>query len=171
MRGQSNSRRSALHRPLEDAHVADVRIELLAHPLQAGALGYPLGSDVAGRNRRPDPLYPRLRHAMRAEREHRFRRVAAALVLRPDRVAEKEGAVAHGGGAPRTHGFPRVPQDEEPRTGRAAAGKRIADSWQVGVEERRRVDGDRKSTRLNSSHLVISYAVFCLKKKKLTTRY
>src|SRR2546426_2694589 len=28
--------------------------------------------------------------------------------------------------------------------------------------------GDRKSTRLNSSHLVISYAVFCLKKKKNT---
>src|SRR5256885_8264706 len=27
------------------------------------------------------------------------------------------------------------------------------------------VTGDRKSTRLNSSHLVISYAVFCLKKK------
>src|SRR5688500_19596724 len=28
---------------------------------------------------------------------------------------------------------------------------------------------DRKSTRLNSSHLVISYAVFCLKKKKINT--
>src|SRR5256885_4034127 len=28
---------------------------------------------------------------------------------------------------------------------------------------------DRKSTRLNSSHLVISYAVFCLKKKKIHT--
>src|SRR5256885_6599293 len=28
---------------------------------------------------------------------------------------------------------------------------------------------DRKSTRLNSSHLVISYAVFCLKKKNTTT--
>src|SRR5256885_9846601 len=28
---------------------------------------------------------------------------------------------------------------------------------------------DRKSTRLNSSHLVISYAVFCLKKKKKVT--
>src|SRR5256885_5238325 len=28
------------------------------------------------------------------------------------------------------------------------------------------VSPDRKSTRLNSSHLVISYAVFCLKKKK-----
>src|SRR5690606_41492289 len=29
-----------------------------------------------------------------------------------------------------------------------------------------RVRGDRKSTRLNSSHVKISYAVFCLKKKK-----
>src|SRR3989454_2837857 len=29
---------------------------------------------------------------------------------------------------------------------------------------------DRKSTRLNSSHLVISYAVFCLKKKKKDTQ-
>src|SRR3989454_8256827 len=29
---------------------------------------------------------------------------------------------------------------------------------------------DRKSTRLNSSHLVISYAVFCLKKKKKTSQ-
>src|SRR3712207_7699749 len=29
-------------------------------------------------------------------------------------------------------------------------------------------DPDRKSTRLNSSHANISYAVFCLKKKKLT---
>src|SRR5437870_7488847 len=27
--------------------------------------------------------------------------------------------------------------------------------------------GDRKSTRLNSSHVAISYAVFCLKKKKI----
>src|SRR4051812_49858061 len=31
-------------------------------------------------------------------------------------------------------------------------------------------DGDRKSTRLNSSHMSISYAVFCLKKKKKNTR-
>src|SRR2546426_7260491 len=30
---------------------------------------------------------------------------------------------------------------------------------------------DRKSTRLNSSHLVISYAVFCLKKKKKKKKY
>src|SRR5438034_3456418 len=34
---------------------------------------------------------------------------------------------------------------------------------------RDRRDSDRKSTRLNSSHTVISYAVFCLKKKSNTT--
>src|SRR5690625_3929816 len=33
------------------------------------------------------------------------------------------------------------------------------------VQADQRVDGDRKSTRLNSSHVAISYAVFCLKKK------
>src|SRR6266446_8852327 len=36
-----------------------------------------------------------------------------------------------------------------------------ANIWQSNVA------ADRKSTRLNSSHLVISYAVFCLKKKKI----
>src|SRR5258708_15238500 len=39
----------------------------------------------------------------------------------------------------------------------------------VGAHEERLVAGgvtDRKSTRLNSSHQIISYAVFCLKKKK-----
>src|SRR5256885_4032874 len=40
---------------------------------------------------------------------------------------------------------------------RAIRDSRITNTGQV----------DRKSTRLNSSHLVISYAVFCLKKKKL----
>src|SRR6266540_6118168 len=30
------------------------------------------------------------------------------------------------------------------------------------------LEGDRKSTRLNSSHITISYAVFCLKKKTTT---
>src|SRR5256885_9348480 len=45
----------------------------------------------------------------------------------------------------------------------------------IGLELREWLDGDqmgkdRKSTRLNSSHLVISYAVFCLKKKKNTRR-
>src|SRR5256885_10076292 len=39
--------------------------------------------------------------------------------------------------------------------------RRFHQSW--------RLRSDRKSTRLNSSHLVISYAVFCLKKKKYPT--
>src|SRR5256885_10623824 len=38
------------------------------------------------------------------------------------------------------------------------------DQWTGDV--RHNISKDRKSTRLNSSHLVISYAVFCLKKKK-----
>src|SRR3712207_7169898 len=36
----------------------------------------------------------------------------------------------------------------------------------VGPEQRPHLAEDRKSTRLNSSHANISYAVFCLKKKK-----
>src|SRR5438034_8410612 len=39
------------------------------------------------------------------------------------------------------------------------------------VAFRRHSVGDRKSTRLNSSHTVISYAVFCLKKKKKKNKY
>src|SRR3712207_8666477 len=34
-----------------------------------------------------------------------------------------------------------------------------------------KLPGDRKSTRLNSSHANISYAVFCLKKKNIDNRY
>src|SRR5256885_8154311 len=39
-----------------------------------------------------------------------------------------------------------------------------------GSSRRSACSSDRKSTRLNSSHLVISYAVFCLKKKKKTLK-
>src|SRR5690554_842761 len=44
-------------------------------------------------------------------------------------------------------------------------------SWQQSLDDISEAkellkDGDRKSTRLNSSHVRISYAVFCLKKKK-----
>src|SRR2546426_4967670 len=49
-----------------------------------------------------------------------------------------------------------------PETLTAPAAPRISES------PARRTWRDRKSTRLNSSHLVISYAVFCLKKKKNT---
>src|SRR2546426_2465043 len=40
----------------------------------------------------------------------------------------------------------------------------------VKMMPHRHPEEDRKSTRLNSSHLVISYAVFCLKKKKKYTQ-
>src|SRR2546430_13561803 len=39
-------------------------------------------------------------------------------------------------------------------------------AFQIGVALKTHVWEDRKSTRLNSSHSQISYAVFCLKKKK-----
>src|SRR5947199_1833174 len=46
-------------------------------------------------------------------------------------------------------------------------GRRALPVHQGAVDHRvRRARRDRKSTRLNSSHLGISYAVFCLKKKK-----
>src|SRR5256885_7321923 len=40
-----------------------------------------------------------------------------------------------------------------------------ASGWAVALRQCSPRIADRKSTRLNSSHLVISYAVFCLKKK------
>src|SRR2546426_2658329 len=43
-----------------------------------------------------------------------------------------------------------------------------ADELPVDLLHQLLKETDRKSTRLNSSHLVISYAVFCLKKKKTT---
>src|SRR3712207_8158164 len=60
------------------------------------------------------------------------------------------------GGEASRRGEPRSPADEigPGRRGDGAGGKA------------RGSEGDRKSTRLNSSHANISYAVFCLKKKK-----
>src|SRR5256885_12719135 len=62
----------------------------------------------------------------------------------------------------------RLPQ---PPPIEAAILNRLADVFRLQVGRPLEVgdgtgDLDRKSTRLNSSHLVISYAVFCLKKKK-----
>src|SRR5690625_5735473 len=51
---------------------------------------------------------------------------------------------------------------------RAAKIQFVLSLWILGVSVKHPVSyiGDRKSTRLNSSHVAISYAVFCLKKKK-----
>src|SRR2546426_4852770 len=59
--------------------------------------------------------------------------------------------------------FANVPSyDSKPRTVSAAPGLVQIQDVILNAETPK----DRKSTRLNSSHLVISYAVFCLKKKK-----
>src|SRR2546426_6868385 len=63
-----------------------------------------------------------------------------------------------------------LPIFEEERKARRE-GIQVQPGAQGGVDVRDGVgERDRKSTRLNSSHLVISYAVFCLKKKKRSLR-
>src|SRR2546426_2214630 len=74
--------------------------------------------------------------------------------------SDVEGGVQRGGGGG---------GDRTARDGLHFLGGPLLDGNPVAVRERG-IDGDRKSTRLNSSHLVISYAVFCLKKKKKTER-
>src|SRR5438876_7350783 len=63
-----------------------------------------------------------------------------------------------------------APFDEKPerQTAHFWLCGRCADSMTLMLEPAR---GDRKSTRLNSSHPSISYAVFCLKKKKKKKKY
>src|SRR4051812_49707727 len=62
----------------------------------------------------------------------------------------------------RSHAVDRVVVDDQDR--------RLGGRRRSGLRLRRPGGGleDRKSTRLNSSHMSISYAVFCLKKKKKT---
>src|SRR5256885_11222634 len=81
---------------------------------------------------------------------------------------------------PRSTLFPyttlfRSRQSDQGSRGRGEiSGTWLSEGQQVPVRlaahERRLKRLDRKSTRLNSSHLVISYAVFCLKKKELILR-
>src|SRR5438552_9559814 len=69
-----------------------------------------------------------------------------------DVVLRRQGQEAH-----------QVPLGERQR--RSDHRDRLLEQDQIGVGARRGGLGDRKSTRLNSSHQIISYAVFCLKKK------
>src|SRR3712207_8699098 len=74
-----------------------------------------------------------------------------ALVVRVGRRVEGRGKRAAGAGA-------------------LAGARLLRNVVQARSSEDRDVGGDRKSTRLNSSHANISYAVFCLKKKKQRRR-
>src|SRR5256885_3454560 len=67
---------------------------------------------------------------------------------------------------PRSTLFPYTTLFRSPFIGRGQCRRRLAVfPDRAGPARRQPAVGDRKSTRLNSSHLVISYAVFCLKKK------
>src|SRR2546430_16207486 len=71
---------------------------------------------------------------------------------------------------PRSTLFPYTTLFRSP-PGSARRGRRPRDAGRLHRRKRqrgagRKPRGDRKSTRLNSSHSQISYAVFCLKKKK-----
>src|SRR5206468_10706479 len=75
---------------------------------------------------------------------------------------------------PRSTLFPYTTLFRSPRRRRAGcaptadrkSARRAGTRWSCRLPMARRRRGDRKSTRLNSSHDQISYAVFCLKKKK-----
>src|SRR5947207_10720290 len=58
-----------------------------------------------------------------------------------------------------------LPLASEKQPAREAGKLPFLDVFSVAIEELDSAILDRKSTRLNSSHTVISYAVFCLKKK------
>src|SRR5690606_41274222 len=65
--------------------------------------------------------------------------------------------------------WPRRPRARRPRSrcpGRGSWSSSVHSCRQDAGRAGRVVEEDRKSTRLNSSHVKISYAVFCLKKKK-----
>src|SRR5258708_12125756 len=66
---------------------------------------------------------------------------------------------------PRSTLFPYTTLFRSPRGGGRARPAR-AGLRRRGPRAHGQARGDRKSTRLNSSHQIISYAVFCLKKKK-----
>src|SRR2546430_10227319 len=60
----------------------------------------------------------------------------------------------------------RIPVDGDAGAVGPAIAHLLEHRGQVLPEPRLELGGDRKSTRLNSSHSQISYAVFCLKQKK-----
>src|SRR5699024_12470791 len=62
------------------------------------------------------------------------------------------------------------PRGERRMVGSIATARIVANADAEPVFSRIYMERDRKSTRLNSSHVSISYAVFCLKKKKKTKR-
>src|SRR2546426_9101833 len=76
------------------------------------------------------------------------------------------GSAEEGGG----YGLGRTATDEEIRAWNIDVSP-TGEGLPPGQGTAKQGAQDRKSTRLNSSHLVISYAVFCLKKKKSSNNF
>src|SRR5207253_10158388 len=92
-----------------------------------------------------------------------FHSAPPPLALHPfptRRSSDLQGVAAAAGGA-------RLQRDDHEPDARLLLG--VAARRRPGGRRRSRGQQDRKSTRLNSSHVAISYAVFCLKKKKKTS--
>src|SRR3712207_8137598 len=79
-------------------------------------------------------------------------------LFRSDQVLVKR----HGYGTAPAASFDGINTKQTTKTAAASSGYGTHDSFDIAGEWL-----DRKSTRLNSSHANISYAVFCLKKKKI----
>src|SRR5688500_19783897 len=78
--------------------------------------------------------------------------------------AGREGKAGRALGRARAHRRAGLEEGHVEQAVELTASLHAADQADL-LEQIRLVGRDRKSTRLNSSHLVISYAVFCLKKK------
>src|SRR5438045_78738 len=94
---------------------------------------------------------------------------APSDAAKPDPPGAGAASAGGGTGSAQTSGPDGPGQTSDER--RAGLDKRLDDSLgsfdaELRTEQQRVKGADRKSTRLNSSHLGISYAVFCLKKKK-----
>src|SRR5205807_3961950 len=138
----------------ENRRHLDVQLEERAARPRPAALGAPQNRERAeanGRERRAPELPGRRRHGL--DEAQGGRRVRLGEAPRHGRLQGRTGrSAAHARGPGRSLGAGGPDGRAAARThSRALRAARSA---------------DRKSTRLNSSHLVISYAVFCLKKKK-----
>src|SRR5207249_4035922 len=133
----------------------------------ARILGEPLDLSRTTRRRRPLPVRLSHQHHSSAARN------AGPRGARPRQAARYHPSAVRHGGLPADGDFhshhdvllhrsaaTRTPRSQHPLL-EVPAGFRRHDRAREGEHS---VPGDRKSTRLNSSHVSISYAVFCLKK-------
>src|SRR5205814_5549550 len=95
-------------------------------------------------------------------------RAGSCCGTRPDIGAQKDESAASAGRVARRVGFAEKKRQTKAGQGRYRPALEAQGSARNPQRRSRacRFKRDRKSTRLNSSHLGISYAVFCLKKKK-----